>query len=461
MEQIVRPKNYTPLRDSILKQAMRKKRNLLQVLVELDIFSHIVLFIAIIILVVYYVLTKQKNESTQQLSLKNSSATNSAQAVVAAPPLSTNNSLYINQQLVAVDKKYFIIPEKFILTLRGPIKKETFGYLPYWMVENLDSIDIRTITTLSYFGLEVNADGQIANGVQKDSFDPYYIWQNDIRLKNYLDRARKNKTKIFLTFKSFNNEAIKKIVTSQSSSQRFLETVLYQVNSHNLDGVNIDFEYDGGLEKEIRDKFSILMSSLNDALKSQNPNTALNISVYVTAATISQLWDIPYLASHSDNIVIMGYDFFTPKSSSAGPIAPLSGYSNSLSGLINNFLEQVSADKIILAVPYYAYDWTTENHNKNAKAVLGINASILSYAEANELTTGKNVLWDEDSQTPWFSYVDQVGQIHVVHFENIRSLGTKYDLVNKKNLRGVGIWALGFGGNDNQLNQLLIDKFTK
>ncbi|MBI4008710.1 hypothetical protein HY357_00585, partial [Candidatus Roizmanbacteria bacterium] len=204
MEQIVRPKNYTPLRDSILKQAMRKKRNLLQVLVELDIFSHIVLFIAIIILVVYYVLTKQKNESTQQLSLKNSSATNSAQAVVAAPPLSTNNSLYINQQLVAVDKKYFIIPEKFILTLRGPIKKETFGYLPYWMVENLDSIDIRTITTLSYFGLEVNADGQIANGVQKDSFDPYYIWQNDIRLKNYLDRARKNKTKIFLTFKSFN-----------------------------------------------------------------------------------------------------------------------------------------------------------------------------------------------------------------------------------------------------------------
>ncbi len=453
-------KNFTSLPPNIIKplDSENKKKNFLQILLEVDLFTHMFLLLFIIILVFLYVANENNKAKLNRASLENHIATNSAH-IIAAPKLS-NESLYINQKVVFIDKKYFNIPEKFILTMNGPIKKEVFGYLPYWMIQNLDDIDTRTLTSVSYFGLEVNGDGQIVNRAQNDGFSPYDTWQNDIKLKNFLTKIKKNKTKIFVTFKSFDNDAIKKIATSPESSQNFIQTILYQVNSHSLDGVNIDFEYSGGVDKEIRDKFSVLMSSLNDALKSQNQNTALTISVYVTAATIPQLWDIPYIANHSDSVVIMGYDFFTPQSSSAGPVAPISGYENSLTGMINNFLEQIPPDKITLAVPYYAYDWTTENQGKNSKAVLGVNASTLSFAEAKDMSQGKNVIWDNDSQTPWYSYVDRVGQIHVVHFENIRSLGAKYDLVNTKNLHGIGIWALGLEGNDTETTQLIIDKFT-
>jgi spore germination protein YaaH len=451
-------RTYTPVNFTPLKIPVPKKRNFLQVLVELDLFTHFLVVTFIITLVLAYFLNERTKEKNKIMS-QNAVTQNSAQAIVASPGQYTN-SIYISQQVVYIDKKYFNLPENFHLTMNGPMKKDVFGYLPYWMISNLKSIDTRMLTSLSYFGLEINSDGQILNSVQKDSFNPYDIWQNDINLKAFLDQAKKNKIKIFVTFKSFNNDTIEKLVSSSESSQNFLNTVLYQVNSHNLDGVNIDFEYTGIPDTKIRDKFSVLMSTLNDALKSQGSKTALNISVYATAATINQLWDIPYLSNHSDNIIVMGYDFFTPQSNSAGPIAPLSGYENSLSGMINNFLEQIPAEKIILAVPYYGYDWITENQSKNAAVKKDSEVKILSYAETADITRGKKIVWDNDSQTPWYSYIDDTGQSHVVHYENIRSLGSKYDLINKKNLSGVGIWALGLEGNDMELTQLLLDKFA-
>ncbi len=453
--------NFTPLQKRILysKENPKKKENIFEVLLGVDLFTHLLLLFLLISFIFIYVANEQMKQKQQQAASENHIASNSAR-IVAAPQDYSSTSLYINQKVLSIDQKYFNLPNKFLLTMNGPIKKEIFGYLPYWMMQNLADIDMRTITSLSYFGLDLSGDGQIVNKTHDDGLNPYDIWQNNIQLKNFLAKAKQNKTKIYLTFKSFDNNVIKKIATTPESSQNFIQGVLYQVNSHNLDGVNIDFEFTGAIDKDLRDKFSILMGSLNDALKEQNPNTSLTISVYVTAATISQLWDIPYLSNHSDHIIVMGYDFFTPQSGSAGPVAPISGYENSITGLINNFIEQIPPDKIILAVPYYAYDWTTENQSKNSKAVLGVNANTLSYVQANDMARGKNVIWDEESQTPWYSYVDGVGQIHVVHFENIRSLGSKYDLVNKKNLYGIGIWALGLEGNDSETTQLIIDKFS-
>ncbi|MCL4377967.1 MAG: glycosyl hydrolase family 18 protein, partial [Actinobacteria bacterium] len=366
-----------------------------------------------------------------------------------------------SQKIVTVDKKYFNLPDKFQLTLNGPVKKEVFGYLPYWMIDNLNDIDTRLITSISYFGLDVDGEGNITDKTQSDSYNPYNIWQNDKNLDNFFKKMKVNKTKIFLTFKSFNNDNISKLLLSQEASQRFLNNILYQVDSHNLDGVNIDFEYTGVPSENIRNKFSVLISTLNDYLKNRNSKTLLNISVYATAATITQLWDIPYLAYHSDSIIVMGYDFFTPQSGSAGPIAPISGYSNSISGIVNNFLDSMPSEKIILAVPYYGYDWTTINQSENAEVKPNTEVKTLSYAESNDITKNIKTNWDEESQTPWYSFVDASGASHVVHFENLRSIGVKYDIVNNKNLAGAAIWALGLDGNDTRLTQLLIDKFTK
>lgn len=137
-----------------------------------------------------------------------------------------------------------------------------------------------------------------------------------------------------------------------------------------------------------------------------------------------------------------------------GPIAPMGGAVNII-GLVQGYLEKVQAEKLILAVPYYGYDWPINNDSSSATS----SAAILSYAELAEASRDHKLIWDETSQTPSYTYTDN-GIKREVHFENVRSLGIKYDFVNAKSLRGIGIWALGYDGLNSDLQRLIVDKFS-
>src|SRR3989344_1012022 len=39
--------------------------------------------------------------------------------------------------------------------------KEVFGFAPYWNIDKLGNIDFNVLTTLAYFGVEVDAQGNL------------------------------------------------------------------------------------------------------------------------------------------------------------------------------------------------------------------------------------------------------------------------------------------------------------
>ncbi|MCL4366730.1 glycosyl hydrolase family 18 protein [Patescibacteria group bacterium] len=349
------------------------------------------------------------------------------------------------------------------LTLNGQIKKDIFGYLPYWMVDQSDQIDIRMLTMISFFGLEVDGNGNVVKSSQSDKdTQAWQTWQDDQNLDQFILKAKKNRIKVFLTLKCFNNDNITKLAQSPDAAANFIHTALYLMNSKSLDGLNIDFEYVGTPDQKIIDGFSILMSNLNKEMKRQYPKSMLTINTYLNSASVTTLEDVEMLAQNSDALVVMGYDVHTPASSQAGPLAPMEGYNNSVVGLMSSYLEKVPAEKLILAFGYYGYDWPVSDASQNSQ--VNKNSSdvgVYSYAEIADASQGMKINWDENAQSPWYSYVDpKTGQIRVVHYENARSLGIKYDFVNQKHLRGVGIWALGYDGKNTDLEQLLADKFA-
>ena len=77
---------------------------------------------------------------------------------------------------------------------------------------------------------------------------------------------------------------------------------------------------------------------------------------------------------------------------------------------------------------------------KNSTVVSNSNSKAISYSEANDIAKGKSVNWDDESKTPWFSYID-LESSPCVHLK-IFDLGAKYDLVNSKKFAGTAIWAL-------------------
>ncbi len=382
---------------------------------------------------------------------------------VSSPKIANANTrpVFINQQIVELKKSYSAPEHRVTLTVNGQLKRQVFGYLPYWAVDNLDQINTQLLTAISYFGLEVDSNGNI---VQADAGGPqkaWQVWQSDQRLDNFLKTARRERIKVYLTFKAFDNDNIEKLVLSDSASKNFISNALYQMNAHSLDGINLDFEYVGTPDQKVIDGFSLLVSNLNKEMKRQYPKAILTVTTYINSASTTKLHDVPILAQNCDYLVIMAYDFHTPDSASAGPIAPMEGDGETLVGMMSSYLDKVPPEKLILAVGYYGYDWPVIDNNAEGQVDASAPVKVLTYADLADETKKVNVNWDDNSQTPWFSYIDsQTGKTRIVHFENARSLGIKYDYVNQKNLAGVGIWALGFDGQNTDLLQLLADKFA-
>jgi spore germination protein len=437
-----------------------RKVKLIEKLLELDLGLH--MFVGALLLFLAFFVVAWRFDLVGffqgQSEIKNDLSNTKPQPIIA--DATSQDPLFINEHKVSIEKAFKTEASKLKLTVSGQLKKEVFGFLPYWALEESDKIDIRLLTTVSYFGLDVDGSGNIMRfGADGKTLEGYEAWQDSEKLNTFINRAKRNRTKVHITIKNFDNGNIERLVTSQQASQNFINNALYLMNSKSLDGINIDFEYVGTPPQKVVDGFSLLIADLNKELKRQYPKSKLTVCTYIDAASHSRLFDVAILAQNSDALVIMGYDFHTPNSSSAGPVAPMEGYGNSMIGFMSSYLEKVPADKLILAVPYYGYDWPTNGSGQNASTTGG-QAKAIPYAEILEATKRTQINWDENAQTPWYSYKDEAGVTRVVHFENERSLGIKYDFINNKNLQGVGIWALGFDGLRTELLQLLADKFA-
>lgn len=369
-----------------------------------------------------------------------------------APKIAVEKSpipvVYANVQPIDPEKIFSIKSTNVTLTVTGKPKKEVLGFFPYWMVPKQSEVNLNMLTSVALFGLEVDGSGNIVTDISdSQASGGWNMWKNP-ELDTFIKRAKGKGIKVYLTFKSFNSTNIDSLAKSDAAQKSFIANALYLVNSKNLDGINIDFEYIGIPSNEVRDGFTRFITNLNTELKRQIPKASLSVDTYLVSGSENGLFNISQLEPNVDAFVIMGYDMHTPLGD-PGPVSAMGGGTNII-GYVQNYLEKVDSSKLILAVPYYGYDWPT---NPEAASV-----KTLPYAEIAEISKNTTLSWDETSQTPFYTYKED-GVSRIVHFDNVRSLGIKYDYINNKNLKGVGIWALGYDGQNQDLEKLLIDKF--
>ena len=99
-------------------------------------------------------------------------------------------------------------------------------------------------------------------------------------------------------------------------------------------------------------------------------------------------------------------------------------------------LTQMDAAKILLGFPNYAYDWTLPFTAGATRAQsIGNEAAPLLAAQY-----GAEIQFDTQSQTPYFTYLDEAGQPHEVWFEDARSAQAKFALLPEYGLLGLGYW---------------------
>lgn len=314
-----------------------------------------------------------------------------------------------------------------------------FGFLPYWSSSEHLRYDL--LTHIACAAVEVNGDGSLGN-------DHGWPWMGVI------NTAHQNGVRIVLVAALFGSTELMDLLTDPTNKATFFANIHSKMLEGGADGLNIDFEGSGTQWQPYMPAF---MADLSTYLYSVQPGC--QVTVDGPAVNWSGAWDLDALAASCDGVFIMGYDFYGSWSATTGPVAPLTGGSFNITNTVQSqyaAVLQSNPQKLILGVPYYGAHWTTSSSSPRS-AVTGWVGSV-TFASAMPQSQSYGLQWDSVSQTPWYRWHDGVTW-HQVWFDNGSSIGRKYDLAIASGFQGVGMWALGYDGDRDELWDVIESRF--
>jgi len=347
--------------------------------------------------------------------------------------------------------------EIFGFALASSLADPSVGY-PTW--------DFSLLSTVAFFGLHVQNNGTFA----ADSGDT--VW-NSSELTGLLSKARSYGTKVVLTIilQDFSAGTPSMCAALASSATTVTNTVA-EVKAKGVDGVNVDYEGLNGScgtadPSWARHAFTNFVASLRSALPQAS---YLSVDTYASSASDPLgFFDIPGLGASVDSFFVMAYDLEysnysrSPTSCSRfclGPTAPLTGYYYNDTSTAQQYTAVVPASKVILGVPYYGRKACvaspTPNQYPTSSVVADAYLDASGEASSNLVQPGSYAAHrdanDPAGQERWDTWVNtSLNCTRELYWDDTVSLGQKYDLVNRDNLRGVGIWNLNYGGGAPEL----------
>jgi len=349
----------------------------------------------------------------------------------------------------------------------NPLRREVFGFLPYWELGT--TLDYDTLSTIAYFGVTINGDGSLY-----EAGNGWSGW-NSSSLTTVINDAHSHGTRVVLTAQSFawgTSEAATQtqLLSSDANRQAAAANIAAAVQARGVDGVDLDFE---PIAANQHGNFVAFVRTLRADLDAIQPGYELTFCSTGDPAT----YELPDLlaAGGADAVFIMGYDLRGSDPATAGSIDPLTSNLThyDLTNVVANFIGQVPSSQVILGLPWYGAAYSTAtNHSLNAPVASSTTYgkpveayySTLSGLAAMSDSTHLGKFYDTGEQTAWTAYYGTFGgqpTWREGYFDDAEALGIKCDAIDNWNLRGVGIWALGYDNNngDGDLTAEIAAKF--
>lgn len=257
----------------------------------------------------------------------------------------------------------------------------------------------------------------------------------------YIEWAHANGYKVWPMFS--NAEAATKslsitseIVNSYEKRQELIEQLVNACVKYKLDGVNVDFE---NMKQEDKDMYSRFIIELTPRLKEIGMVTSVDVTAPDGSETWSMCFDRHVIGDVADYIIFMAYDQYGVSSNKPGTTAGYDWVKLSL----NKFLqtEEIDAEKIILAIPFYTRVWTTDGEGKSSSKTVAMRNMDKVIPE------GVEKQWDDDLKQHYVEYTEN-GNKKQIWIEDQDSLKAKISLINENKLAGVGSWQKGMETDD-------------
>jgi spore germination protein YaaH len=370
------------------------------------------------------------------------------------------------------------------------LRREVFGFLPYWQLGT--TLNYPTLSTVAYFGIGLNVNlsnpADPAIGTLDKTGNGWNGWVSTT-MTNVINAAHAAGTRAVLTIESFawdtqGQQFQSQILGTDAVRLKTAQAIAAEVGRRGADGVNLDFEPIASGQKT---NFVSFVRTLRAELDKVHQGYELTFCANGSAGTYDLAGALA--AGAADAVFIMGYDLRGGSPAKTGSIDPLVSNSATytLSSIVHYFLTHgAPASKTILGLPWYGHAWSVGqatppvvNAPPGSIPTYGPPATGVTYETSAGLAakdpattpcdagepvpcvTGEQ--YDPVEETAWVGYYGNYGGTQPtwreLYYDNPRSLGAKCDAIDGWDLRGVGIWALGYdngGGNGDLTNEIAV-----
>ncbi len=217
------------------------------------------------------------------------------------------------------------------------------------------------------------------------------------------------------------------ILSSTTNRTALINNLMDEVLAYGIDGINLDFEQ---ISMDCGEHYIEFVRELSIACRKNG--IVLSIDNYVPTGYTNH-YNRKEQGVVADYVVIMGYDEHYAGSSEAGSVASI----NFVEDGIRQTVEDVPAEKIINAIPFYTRIWETNGSTVTSQAV-GMDTAE-EYVRAHDIETS----WDEETCQNYGEYTN--GEtLYQVWLEDEKSIEVKLNVMDNYGIAGVACWRLGF-----------------
>ena len=312
---------------------------------------------------------------------------------------------------------------------------EVLGFVPYWEASSITATELADVSTVALFGVEVRKNGSLLES------GPGWTYYRTTGFSSVVSAAHADGDRALFTIATTDPTVIAGLTQRPAAASFVLAAALSgAVSIGGLDGVDIDIE---GTSQGERSGFVSFVADLVHDLRIDGMRRQIVLDCYPQSAGDStSFFDVARLAPLVDQVFVMAYDMEQYSISSA--TAPLASADLGLSDVqsLIQYTKVVPPAKLILGVPFYGVDFTTQSAQAGAETLTPA-PSVEFYSTI--VAAGRRQYWDPVTDTVWTHF--KVGSTwHQTWFDDPLSIALKRALAWHFRLGGVGVWALGEEG---------------
>lgn len=325
---------------------------------------------------------------------------------------------------------------------------EVIGWHPHWMGDSYKYYNYKLLSMISYYSYDINPN-------TGSYWNPEIIEQ--LRNSSMPDSAAKYGTETLISVTSLGRENNKKFLNNELAQEQFFHQIINLLDEKKgkFSGIDLNFEE---IDPADKDKFTSFVKQLSARLTTNDYFLILDVPYF----NDQSVFDYQALKNYVKYFNIMGYDFSGEQSVYPGSVSPLRALDNkpSLETAVNDFLNlEISGQKIILSLPLYGVTWDASTL-ENGKVPI-YEKTLPYYKIESSYGVEYNPFYDALSGSFFFHMKEEGEGTKICWYESDVSLDMKFTWAKGKELKGVGLWAMGYDQGAPEVWKVVADNFAK